>query len=699
VSKNDETGPSGFRGGQTVLLVIALLGIIGLILIFAEQELPATEPASNIPAVGPTVGLRRQTATAIAIVTPGTESATPATTTAAPTAATAVSGATLTATPVATSTRPSTPVTATPKSGALIAITMNSRVGVLLDELPASMRDQAAASLLAETDEYWLALARQQTRLTTRRLNFRNFAYPGKNQLPLPPEAVWSFTLDPAAAVRETINGHDLVLIGYSFNTTLLTDSDSPAQAEPALALIGGVWHEPYVLPADPMLLLQRTGNACLNEAGYPPNSFDSENAWILYDHTCEPSSTGPLGCHRSLVPNFSCAEAVNNRIGAITTEMRFERLPWSAQLADSVRLGEVSHLEAPDVTAVTEDLAINRIIYRYFPPNSCALSEGCVGGTGWRRLLQFTATVHNIGGVALDIGLSAREDSDHNLFQYDACHDHFHFIHYGRFFLANSERELASKQAFCVQSTGRYSNNEYAPLTHAFSCREQGIQAGWADEYIAGLDCQWIDITDLFTPAPAEPQNVTLGFHFNPDQFLCEGTPQRDEDGNYVWLDTGFTSINGHTIRRPACDFTSDWETNNTATIDLAIPPTGGLVTAACGPGQIGPLRNCGFTERESSLACTPGATVRLSCGVANGGSEQLLRLCESSAVLGVGTACTYTDALLNAIIGRSGTTEVSFSCPRPRDEAEPGGLYAVYTAPVFPADAAQPISCTVIE
>ncbi|MCB9006044.1 MAG: hypothetical protein H6656_01410 [Ardenticatenaceae bacterium] len=30
------------------------------------------------------------------------------------------------------------------------------------------------------------------------------------------------------------------------------------------------------------------------------------------------------------------------------------------------------------------------------------------------------------------------------------------------------------------------------------FSCNNQGIQAGWVDEYGAGLDCQWIDITDI---------------------------------------------------------------------------------------------------------------------------------------------------------------------------------------------------------
>lgn len=573
---------------------------------------------------------------------------------------------------------------------------MNSRVGLLLDELPAAMRARVAENLAAEPDEFWHELARRQVQLTKRRLNFRNFAYPGKGQLPLPPESVWHIELDPAAAVRETVNGHDLVLRHYTLTAILLSDELSPGQAEPALAQVGGVWQEPFVLPLDPTLLLQRTGNACLNEAGYPPESYDSENAWILYDHTCVPGSTGPLGCHRSQVPRFSCVQTLNNRVGTVETGMQFERLAWQPDLAAEVRVGELTSEDAPDVEAVASDLAINRIIYRYFPSNACALQEGCIGAPGWRRLLQFNATVHNVGSQTLDIELRVAEDPQHNLFKYDACHAHYHFVHYGYFYLENQTTDLASKQAFCVQSTSRFSNNEVSPLTHNYSCRAQGIQAGWVDEYIAGLDCQWIDITDAFDEAAiatGRPQTFALSFAFNPDEFICEGTLIRDENGNLIFEETDHTTEAGAPIRRPQCNFLTDWDKNNVASLEVSIPPSGGLITAACAPGEMGPLRNCGFQEEPQPQTCTPGETVQLNCSVEAGAAPQTLRACDWSSSLGAGVACAYQDALVNRVI--SSTSAVTFTCPAARDEQEPGGGYLLYTAPVFPADAPVTIRC----
>ena len=59
--------------------------------------------------------------------------------------------------------------------GALIQISMQSQVGVLLDEFPVEMRDLVAADLLAQSNEAWLARATRQVRLTRNRLTFRDF--------------------------------------------------------------------------------------------------------------------------------------------------------------------------------------------------------------------------------------------------------------------------------------------------------------------------------------------------------------------------------------------------------------------------------------------------------------------------------------------------------------------------------------------
>jgi len=603
--------------------------------------------------------------------------------------------------------------------GALLAIAMDSRAGVLLDEIPEEMRDEVVEDLLKRPESYWLDLVQRQVQLTKRRLNFRNFAYEGKGQLPLPPEELWSIQLDDAGPALENIQGHDLLTVGYSFSSTLLTDATSPGQAEPALQVAGGKWSEPFVLPVDPDLLLQRTGNACLNEAGFPPNSFDSENAWIFFDFTCEADSGGVLGCHRSRLHQQSCIEALTGRVGTVETEVRFERLDWDPDLADAVRVGELTHLEGPDLKVIADDLDINRVIYRYFAEDSCALVEQCVNDSGWRRLLQFNATVHNVGAETLYIGPVVAENPVQNLFQYNACHAHYHFSDYGDFSFAGEDENLSSKQAFCVESTNRFSNNEWSPLVHEYTCRFQGVQAGWVDEYVAGLDCQWIDITDV--DIPDEGDTFSLGLNSNPDSFLCEGSLVLDEDGNPLWEPSGLETPDGRPINRPVCDFVDDWDVNNSEARDIFLMPDGSFVTEPCTGGQLGPLRNCGFSSQsegieiatregeeppaperrgsavevpEGAFPCEPGEQVQLSCSLEDDGNFQVMRLCEYSTALGSGVACTFDEALANQIIGE-GTAEVSFTCPAERDAAEPGGLYSLYIGSLLGDAESQPVSC----
>lgn len=579
-----------------------------------------------------------------------------------------------------------------PRPGALIALSMESQVGYLLDDIPLEQRDRVAADLLAQPAADWLARAEMQLALTQRRLTFRNFAYPGKGQLPLPPREQWQIEL-VGEPIRQLAQTHDLVTIGYRFSGTLLTAAEEPAKAEPALDPIGGTWTEPFVLPLDPTLLLQRTGNACVNESGFPPNSFDSENIPIFYDHACTADSGGPAGCHRTQLPTLSCLEAVDAAVGRWETAVTFTRLPWDDTLADAVRFGPVTSPDTPDLQVRTSDLNENRIIYRYFAPNSCALQEACVNGSGWRRLLQFSGTVHNLGGQALDIGPVVSEDPLTNLFSYNSCHDHFHFSNYGAFLFGNTDQ--ASKQAFCVESTGRFSNNEYTPLTHPYSCSNQGIQAGWVDEYNAGLDCQWIDITDMPELADSsEPVSLPLTFTSNTDQFLCEGTPVLDENGNPVWALSGLSTASGLPISYPQCDFIPNWDSNNSGTVDVTVLPSGGFMTEPCGNGELGSRRNCGFTKLDDGGKCEVGTAVQLTCSLPTNAPPQVVRVCETSATLGTGLDCLEQDALANITV--TATSQLSFTCPLPRDEDEPGGGYALYTAPVYPADEAATVVCT---
>src|SRR6185369_14543688 len=58
--------------------------------------------------------------------------------------------------------------------GALIHVTATSQVGVLLDEVPESIRERVAKALLSKPDSFYEARARRQLTLSTYRLNFRS---------------------------------------------------------------------------------------------------------------------------------------------------------------------------------------------------------------------------------------------------------------------------------------------------------------------------------------------------------------------------------------------------------------------------------------------------------------------------------------------------------------------------------------------
>ena len=572
--------------------------------------------------------------------------------------------------------------TPTADNGALIQMSFASQVGILIDGVPADLRQTVIDNTLAQSEEQWLELAKTQVRLTRLRLNFRGFGEEGVGQLPLTPEQIWNIELDPAGPQLGEVDGHELILLNYTFDTTILTDVASPGNVEPMLAETGGTWIEPFVFPADPTLLTQRTGNACINEAGFPPNSYDSQNYWYLYDFECTANSGGALGCHRDRLPNFSCQEALDIVIGSVETDILFERLAWDPDLADRVRLGPNNPGTLPDLEVVDYELDINRVLYAWFPPEDCALLEGAVNASGWRRILQFNATVYNISNTTLEIGRIANFDPMHHVFEYSPCHDHFHYSNYGSFDLVDVALPLSSKKAFCVQSTSRFSNNESSPLDHEYSCSNQGIQAGWVDEYIAGLDVQWVDITDM--DIPEEGRTVTLGFSSNADGFICEGSHVLDDAGEWLWEPTGFFTEDGNEINRPVCDFTDDWERNNYAETEVFVEPVGSYVTQACTANAFGPLRDCGYSEiilDDVDNSCVPGETVALQLPGERLAERMVLRVCEMSAMLG-GLACDFRNSLLSTPV-TAAENSVSFTCPAVRDGAFGTGGYSLYMAP----------------
>lgn len=591
-----------------------------------------------------------------------------------------------------------TPAPSTPATGALVRMDMDSTVAVLLDEIPSGPeREAAAAHALQEDAAFWTDRAARQVKLTYYRLVFRSAYYSphaGKGPLPLPAKSVWNVQLT-GSPKRVSMMGHDMVSVSYHFNTYQVTDVDSPAAVEPKLAKVKGSWSEPFKLPVDPELVLQRTGFACMDEFEYPPASAFEENTYYFYDQTCGVETPDTSSCHTTVFPAESCVTALQKHVGMVAPDMVFTRVAHDPAIASQYRVGAIENPTGADLAVMEEGMIDeHRIFYRYFDNNSCDLAEGTIASTGWRRLLAFSAVVSNNGTRPIHIGDVTDPTNPwvtSHVFEFSPCHHHYHFSHYGTFGYNGAP---GSKRAFCLEDTNRFHNDETTPLTAIHqTCEYQGIGAGWGDEYEFGIPGQWVDITDVDAATPHD-----LTFQSNPEQFLCEGQtlgsnnlPVDPLDLSALVFDpTLFTDPLGNIVSRVRCAFPGTWNANNLGALSIA-SATGSFVTEPCTRGQIGPKRDCGFSALSPLQGCAPGSSVTLSCS--SSGAPQILRVCEMSAALGSGVACALKDALANTLV--SAATQVQFTCPAVRDAPGTGG-YSMYQAPLHPWNSTDAVSCT---
>ena len=573
--------------------------------------------------------------------------------------------------------------------GALIRLSTSTTVSVLLDEIPAgALRDAAAANALSKGADFWKTRIMKQLELANYRLVFRSGFYPGQSRgsIPLPPKETWKIATGNAR--RATAQGHDRVVVAYDFSAVILTDAASPAKVEPKLAAIGGTWDEPFQLPEDPELLMERTGFACIDEFEFPPNSAFEEGVHYYYDQTCGVETAATAYCHLTTLPAESCVDALAAHVGMVSPNLRFTRLRWDASLAAANRVGQVTNPNGANLL-VREDYMLDehKVYYKFFTPNSCEISEGVVARPGWRQLLTFSATVENTGTQPLHIGKVTDPSNPwvaSNVFEFSACHHHYHFSHYGSFGYNGAP---GAKRAFCLEDTNRYRNDETSPLwaTHQ-SCDFQGIGAGWGDEYNIGLPGQWVDITDVDSSHPHD-----LTFDANPDRFLCEGATLGSDNlpvdptnlSKVVFDPSEFAGVS-----RIRCALPANWKADNHGSISFA-SSVGGYITEPCTRGQVGPLRSCGLGNAPRLRSCAPGSTVNLSC-TANG-NAQVVRVCQRSAELQRGIPCTVGESLANASAANG--ANLTFTCPALRDGA--GGGYSIFSGPLLPWESGGTVSC----
>jgi len=142
-----------------------------------------------------------------------------------------------------------------------------------------------------------------------------------------------------------------------------------------------------------------------------------------------------------------------------------------------------------------------------------CAVQEGHITA-GTHRLLRFNTQTRNIGTQDLVLG---NPEGDPR-FEYFECHRHYHFNGFASYELLDQNNQpvaLGRKVSFCLLDGIRW--DPKSPLQGKYHCNNQGIQAGWADVYDAGLDGQWVDITGV------PPGTYTLRITMNPDQVIEE--------------------------------------------------------------------------------------------------------------------------------------------------------------------------------
>jgi hypothetical protein len=139
-------------------------------------------------------------------------------------------------------------------------------------------------------------------------------------------------------------------------------------------------------------------------------------------------------------------------------------------------------------------------IVDRFFAPNDCAIAEGVVGGSGYRRLLRFDTVVMNRGNGDLVVGDRSDPNNPYaQWFVYHSCHGHYHIKDFSVYelFQLNGVSPVAqgTKQGFCFEDSFKY---EDGGKSHGYDCDYQGITAGWGDWYYKQLVGQWIDITGV---------------------------------------------------------------------------------------------------------------------------------------------------------------------------------------------------------
>jgi hypothetical protein len=153
----------------------------------------------------------------------------------------------------------------------------------------------------------------------------------------------------------------------------------------------------------------------------------------------------------------------------------------------------------------------------------SSEVLDRCYTGTGRRHVLRFNSYIGNIGTADLNAG----RKTDHPTVwtASPAFGGSLRFEGWSRFFLLKNGDAVAygHKSSFCMVDL-----HQIDPAVPGSGRGCEYLTAGWADIYSSGLDCQFIDVTDV------EPGTYTLRIEGNFDRQL----PDSDISNNFAELE-----------------------------------------------------------------------------------------------------------------------------------------------------------------
>ena len=146
-----------------------------------------------------------------------------------------------------------------------------------------------------------------------------------------------------------------------------------------------------------------------------------------------------------------------------------------------------------PDLLMDVGALMNSMIIKQQTNDDECLINEGCMRGYGVRDIINFRTVIANVGDADYFVG---SPDENPDQFDYDNCHDHYHYGGYAEYVLYDEYGQyipIGFKNGFCVIDLNCPSQDMYK-----YSCNYMGISAGCTDIYAENIDCQWVDITDV---------------------------------------------------------------------------------------------------------------------------------------------------------------------------------------------------------